>query len=578
MARHTNNGKGKRRAAPAFSGPNAMPLGASSRTGRGPPPHDRGGRREVFRRDEAPPRRDERLRDEGPRREDIERRRPPPSSPRRDIQSKDAPPTEPANSIINDPPPSFDINSVGPHPGFMEVCQKWVHEQTIQKALLRLGTDTKDEQWRIQGVSYIEQVRNALKLPLKTMNTACMLFHRFRLQYSLDAYHVADVVSLALYLASKLEDTAKRPNQIVAAAYNVNVPVADQRSPEDDYFDPSADRIVELERSMIEASFFEFTITHPNHLALKILEVEFKIDPRLPTITRPDRLLFDTVFKISKDLCYTFAPLKHTHQTCALACVELGMKLLDRGRHFDMQFRIPKESPTKEPTKQESDGDSGLPSSDDNPYHKFYSSRAEVNETIMDLLDLYTSQRIATFAGPGLTNEQVMTTKIAFNRTAERHDVPRHAREADGKASSVMPDYVSRLPTERSDVDRNGMERNGGTEHGAGGETRPLVAVRRFVLQVRDAREEADALDAHFKTREEIYDVETVEADGWESVEESEDEDGGAGGRVDSRTEHRAMEKDGRVRDRERRDRDIRERERERDRDRERARERERRR
>jgi phosphatidylethanolamine-binding protein (PEBP) family uncharacterized protein len=45
---------------------------------------------------------------------------------------------------------------------------------------------------------------------------------------------IQDATAAALYLASKIEDTAKRPNQIVCAGYNCNVPPADQRQPEDD--------------------------------------------------------------------------------------------------------------------------------------------------------------------------------------------------------------------------------------------------------------------------------------------------------------------------------------------------------
>jgi hypothetical protein len=43
-----------------------------------------------------------------------------------------------------------------------------------------------------------------------------------------------EITASALYLASKIEDTAKRPNQVFAACYNLNLPLAEQRQPDDD--------------------------------------------------------------------------------------------------------------------------------------------------------------------------------------------------------------------------------------------------------------------------------------------------------------------------------------------------------
>jgi hypothetical protein len=50
----------------------------------------------------------------------------------------------------------------------------------------------------------------------------------------MEQLNLTDVCASTLYLASKIEDTAKRPQQVVAAAYNINLLMAEQRGPDDD--------------------------------------------------------------------------------------------------------------------------------------------------------------------------------------------------------------------------------------------------------------------------------------------------------------------------------------------------------
>jgi hypothetical protein len=66
--------------------------------------------------------------------------------------------------LIIDPISPFDINEVGPHPGLIEPCRAYVFEHQIQRCLKKLGTEHKDESWRIQGVNLIAQMMKALGL------------------------------------------------------------------------------------------------------------------------------------------------------------------------------------------------------------------------------------------------------------------------------------------------------------------------------------------------------------------------------------------------------------------------------
>lgn len=66
--------------------------------------------------------------------------------------------------VVVDPVPDFDVHAVGPHPGVIEPCRRYVFESRIQKCLKTLGTESKDEAWKIQGVTFIDQMRKSLEL------------------------------------------------------------------------------------------------------------------------------------------------------------------------------------------------------------------------------------------------------------------------------------------------------------------------------------------------------------------------------------------------------------------------------
>ena len=75
--------------------------------------------------------------------------------------------------------------------------------------------------------------------------------------------------------------------------------------------------IIGLERLMLEASGFDFRNCSPQRLVLKLAK-HYDLDRE--TVGR-------TAFSISLDLYRTFAPLKQTTPTMAIACVELSGRL-----------------------------------------------------------------------------------------------------------------------------------------------------------------------------------------------------------------------------------------------------------
>jgi len=56
-------------------------------------------------------------------------------------------------------------NGIGPHPSYIQVAKTYIFEQTIQDCMKAVGTEeAKDVVARLQGVTYIDNVRKALSL------------------------------------------------------------------------------------------------------------------------------------------------------------------------------------------------------------------------------------------------------------------------------------------------------------------------------------------------------------------------------------------------------------------------------
>jgi len=54
---------------------------------------------------------------------------------------------------------------VGPHPSFIQVAKPYVFEQKLQECMTAIGvTEAKEDTIRLQGVTWIDNVRKALEL------------------------------------------------------------------------------------------------------------------------------------------------------------------------------------------------------------------------------------------------------------------------------------------------------------------------------------------------------------------------------------------------------------------------------
>lgn len=110
---------------------------------------------------------------------------------------------------------------IGPHPSYIEVAKPYILQSRIQKCLNEIGmNDAKEDAVRLQGVAWIDQVRRALQLPIRTFNTAVIYYHKFRLLHGDNEYNWADASAAALFTACKIEDTLKKSREILCAHWN----------------------------------------------------------------------------------------------------------------------------------------------------------------------------------------------------------------------------------------------------------------------------------------------------------------------------------------------------------------------
>lgn len=70
------------------------------------------------------------------------------------------PQQRPTNGTLGTLPPNK-----GPHPSFVEVAKPYVFQQQLQKCMTAIdATEAKEDNIRLQGVTWIDNVRRALQL------------------------------------------------------------------------------------------------------------------------------------------------------------------------------------------------------------------------------------------------------------------------------------------------------------------------------------------------------------------------------------------------------------------------------
>jgi len=280
---------------------------------------------------------------------------------------------------------NFDITEskqwegIGPHPSYIETTRLFVLQPEIDASLEALGmTEARDMAVRLHGVAFIDQLRKAMKLPVKVFNTACVYFHRFRLDYADDKYGWQDASTAAVFAACKVEDIYKKAKEVACASHNLRT--YEKLQPDDQFLNPAINNMLGLERLMLEASRFDFRTRHPQELVMILCK-----------LLKVDKEVAHKAWNMTLDIHRTWTPLKQTISTMALAAIELAARLckLDVDKLF---------------------------SSDAVDWKLLRSPRHLVMETMNDLLELYTGYRGSTVVGKDHNPDEFVTIRLDLNR------------------------------------------------------------------------------------------------------------------------------------------------------------------
>lgn len=247
--------------------------------------------------------------------------------------------------------------------------------------------------------------------------------------------------------------------------------------------------VIGLERLMLEASGFDFRARYPQKHLIKLAK-----------LTGIDQDVAKMSYKIMLDLYRTFAPLKQTCSTMAFACVELATLILEKQEDLIRGDQAPS-------------------------YKDWGTTRAEVMETMLDLLDLYTHFLKASIVGPSYNIEKFINIKIKLNQELEENNSLNRftefieAQKSNGTKHSVKTPKTPITPASPSDTRLNGKDvaspatlspRSSGSSRRANG-VRGQDGTVRFMLDAEQAKQEKATVAEYFKMEYEDYEVEVEE-------------------------------------------------------------------
>ncbi|PQE14253.1 hypothetical protein CJF31_00006842 [Rutstroemia sp. NJR-2017a BVV2] len=377
-------------------------------------------------------------------------------------------------------------NPIGPHPSFIQVAKPYMFQQQIQSQLVIMGTNpSREDQFRLQGVTWINDVRIALQLPVRTFCTAVTYYHRFRLIHKDTEYQYQDAAAAALLTACKIEDTLKKSKDILCAAHNLKHSAAEHLSSDDSVFEGPSKVVIGLERLMLEASVFDFRVRYPQKHLIKLVK-KGGIQKDVAQVA----------YQVMLDLYRTFAPLKQTCSTMAFACVELATLIVEKQKGW----RGP-------------------------PYKKWWTSRSEIMETMLDLLDLYTHFQKQSLVGPSHHIDKFINIRLKINQELDEKKLPRHTEHYElprnnGSRANIKTPKTPITPASPTEVRLNGrdvaspatMSPKSSSSGRRGIGTRGQDGTVRFMLDANTAKEERDTVNEYFRNEFEDYEVEVEEA------------------------------------------------------------------
>ncbi|KAI1134408.1 hypothetical protein F5Y05DRAFT_235508 [Hypoxylon sp. FL0543] len=294
--------------------------------------------------------------------------------------------------------------TAGPPLGIIKVGHQYICECHIRRMFAEKRLDAaKEATYRLQGVQMIETIREALLLPVKTYNTACTFYHRFRLEHPALDYNCTEAAVASLFVACKVEDTLKKSREVLCAHHNFKNP-DHLVTPDDKMFDQPSKVVIGIERYMVEAISFDFRVRFPQKILIKVIK-------KVLGPSTDVKLFLPTALKMSIDLYKTYAPLKHGSYTCAVVVAQLTALVTG---HFLDKFG------SLDPLDWHSDDQC-------------------VAEVMLDLLDLYTQHGKATKVGPMFDLQVFIDIQIKINQYVERSNLSRYMSQCRDCQNTIPP-------------------------------------------------------------------------------------------------------------------------------------------
>ncbi|ODQ64801.1 hypothetical protein NADFUDRAFT_47373 [Nadsonia fulvescens var. elongata DSM 6958] len=351
----------------------------------------------------------------------------------------------------------------------------------------------------LQGCNLIWVVGTHFKFPVKTMGTASIIFQRIYLFNAPSQLPLLDTTIACLMIASKIEDTPKKSRELCLTAYNIRSPFNPNTTPivinpnaaalgsnstqgpfdaangantgnNDDGAngsnsgvnnDPGSQQleeirlnVINLERQILESLCFDFRIQHPQRFI-----IQFAKDLDSPKLVHPQadtslKTLTKLAWHLSIDTYKTTAPLKHTPNTIAMACLILAYFVLNRTQLSTTTTETRTPNPIKDPNAMVFV--KFLISLNEN-MNKYLTTYARVNAVILDLLDLYidhaNQSHLGLYTPYQLALNDFIHVKIAVNTSfAEVAQQSKDTRGGDGDDDDTVSD------TKRAYVDESGAD------------------------------------------------------------------------------------------------------------------------
>ncbi|RGP75112.1 hypothetical protein FLONG3_5796 [Fusarium longipes] len=374
---------------------------------------------------------------------------------------------EPSNHDASTTTNGDGVSKIGPHPGFISSSNQYTSELKLRRMLKDNGCDpARQDSYSLKGVQLIDNVRQYLQLPVRTFDTACTYFHKFRLNFRDAEYDYQDAALASLFVACKVEDTIKKSKDILAAAHAVKNPEK-PTAPDDKIFEQGK-IIICLERLILETIGFDFRTRYPQKLLVKVVRDIFG---------KEGKQFYNNAYVMCIDIYKTFVPIKRTTFSMVMAVVELTALMTEQ--HVE---RVREYARTK-------------------PQY----SRGAVMETMLDILDLYVQHSKSTKIGAQFDQNKIIDIKIRLNNDLDKAFEPRYLNfctrcDAADPQPSTPASATSPVTSASWPGDASGRRTARGQE-----------GTMRFVFDPEAAKREQEMTSEYFKDEYEEYEVEVEE-------------------------------------------------------------------